>query len=131
VLGHHNISLGVDIGRRQVLLDNGFNSPGLFTFNGNYTNLAMSDFLLGNLYQFQQAQGQFENTNAWNMGFFIQDDYKVTPRLTLQPGPPMGTLSTVARGFCACGGFLISELLGGNRIPGLSERAPGSVVPRR
>jgi outer membrane receptor protein involved in Fe transport len=86
VLGHHNISLGVDIGRRQVLLDNGFNSPGLFTFNGNYTNLAMSDFLLGNLYQFQQAQGQFENTNAWSMGFFIQDDYKVTPRLTLNLG---------------------------------------------
>jgi hypothetical protein len=35
VLGKHNISMGVDVERRQTELDNAFNSPGLFTFNGN------------------------------------------------------------------------------------------------
>ena len=86
VKGKHNISIGADIERRRVDLDNGFNSPGLFTFNGMYTGLAMADFVLGDLQQFQQAKGQFENTRAWAMGFYGQDNYHVSSRLTLNLG---------------------------------------------
>jgi outer membrane receptor protein involved in Fe transport len=86
VRGRHNNSLGGDAERRQVLLDNGFNSPGLFTFNANYSGVALSDFVLGKPYQFQQAQGQFENTRAWSQGYFIQDDWKVNHRLTINMG---------------------------------------------
>jgi len=86
VFGRHNIAIGADAERRQVELDNGFNSPGLFTFNGSFSGVALSDFVVGKLYQFQQAQGQFENTNAWSQGYFIQDDWKVNRRVAINMG---------------------------------------------
>jgi len=91
VKGHHNITFGVDLERRQVELDNGFNSPGLFTFTAQAnhalsTGNAMADFALGDLYQFQQAQGQFEDSIAPMMGYFVQDDWKVSKRLTFNMG---------------------------------------------
>jgi hypothetical protein len=91
VKGHHNITVGFDLERRQVELDNGFNSPGLFTFTGQSvhtlsTGNALSDFFIGDLYGFQQAQGQFENANAWMSGYFAHDDWKISKRLTLNLG---------------------------------------------
>ena len=91
VVGQHNLAMGFDLERRQVELDNGFNSPGLFTFTGqtNHTlssGSSLADFVLGDLYQFQQAQGQFENANAWMSGYFIHDDWKISKRLTLNMG---------------------------------------------
>jgi hypothetical protein len=86
VHGRHNLSIGANFERRRVDLNNGFNSPGLFTFNGTYTGLALSDFVLGDLYQFQQARGQFETTRAWAMGFYVNDNFKLSSRLTLNMG---------------------------------------------
>jgi hypothetical protein len=86
VLGRHSLSFGVDLERRRVDLDNGFNSPGLFTFNGSYSGIAMSDFMLGELYQFQRAQGQYENTRSWALGFYAQDNFRATSKLTFNLG---------------------------------------------
>ncbi len=86
VHGAHNFSFGFDLTRRRVDLNNGFNSPGLFTFNGSYSGIAMADYMLGDLYQFQQAQGQYENTRSWAMGLYVQDNYRVSRKLTLNMG---------------------------------------------
>ena len=85
-MGRHNISIGASFERRRLDIDNGFQSPGVFTFNGSFSGLGLSDFVLGDLYQLIQAKGQFENARVWGMGFYVQDNYKVTSRLTLNLG---------------------------------------------
>jgi hypothetical protein len=60
---------------------------GNYSFSGQYTGNAYADFLLGlpssvaRLDPYQQQYNRF-----WDLSFFAQDDYKVTPRLTLSYG---------------------------------------------
>ncbi len=136
VVGQHNLTIGFDLERRQVELDNGFNSPGLFTFTGQSnhtlsTGNAMADFILGDLYQFQQAQGQFENANAWMSGYFIHDDWKIAKPPDAQPGLAMGALFPLPRSGRTRRGFLDSKLSSGNPFHRLSERASRIIIPGR
>ena len=46
----------------------------------------MADFLFGDLYQMNQASGQFFNPRGKFIGAYVQDSWKATPRLTLDYG---------------------------------------------
>ncbi|HZQ56218.1 MAG TPA: TonB-dependent receptor [Bryobacteraceae bacterium] len=96
VKGKHTLKFGGDIQRIQSTLTNSQDDPrGIFNFNGNYTsNLgkpgtgnAYASFLLGDPYQVIR---DFVNTvpavRITFAGFFVQDDYRVTPSLTLNLG---------------------------------------------
>jgi hypothetical protein len=61
-------------------------SPGSFNFSGDATGYAIADFLLGKIRTFHQAAGQFENSRNNLMGFYIQDNFRVTRRLTVNAG---------------------------------------------
>jgi hypothetical protein len=87
VHGAHQMKFGVDVRApmRNIFLD----VPGLrgtYTFDGNRTGIGLADFLLG-----YPAQAQLTNLAVVDMrlkmfsGFF-QDDWKVTPKLTLNLG---------------------------------------------
>jgi hypothetical protein len=67
---------------------------GSFTFNGSQTNggvktegNAFADFLFGNMAKSSvQVQNAFVSSRAWSYSFFVQDDFKVTSKLTLNLG---------------------------------------------
>ena len=58
---------------------------GRFTFNGQFTGNAMADFMIGRP-SFMQMLIERENHRTYVLGFFAQNDYRVTDRLTLNLG---------------------------------------------
>lgn len=86
VKGNHSLAFGVHAELSKVDLNNLFNVAGSFTFNSNSTNYALASFLLGNLYTFNQGAGQFFNDRSQFYGFYAQDTWRASPRLTLNYG---------------------------------------------
>jgi Carboxypeptidase regulatory-like domain len=85
-LGNHNLSFGFHGELAKVDVNNLFQQPGLFTFNANVTNNAIASFLLGYVSNFSQASGQFLDLRGKFFGFYAQDSWKMTRRLTLDYG---------------------------------------------
>ena len=86
LLGRHNIDFGYHGEVSKIDINNLFQQPGQFTFNGNNTGDPIASFLFGYLFQFNQASGQFFNTRGKFQGAYIQDSWKVNPRLTVNYG---------------------------------------------
>lgn len=87
LLGRHNIDAGYHGEVSKVDVNNLFQAPGQFTFNGNNTGSdPAANFLFGYLYSFTQASGQFFNPRGKFQGAYIQDSWKASPRLTLNYG---------------------------------------------
>jgi hypothetical protein len=104
--GKHSFTVGTDIRRYMLYMVAAFGSTGQVAFNGaftgtnpNTTNLknynlpgsgsAVADFLLGNPINISgPAPGGSDlfDVRATNWNFFAQDDFRVTPRLTLNLG---------------------------------------------
>lgn len=104
VHGKHDIRFGGSLERSHVDLVNQFNQPGLFgfgnsdsylfptvaSFPGTYT-LFLSGILsdcgcTGNGFAFQQGAGEFKQNRNIFAGVYLQDNYKVSQRLTLNLG---------------------------------------------
>lgn len=84
--GNHTLQFG-----GEFLLDKGtkaaqLNNYGIITFSGVVTKNAYSDFLLGTPSSFVQDSPAYTRTSAFTYAGFIQDDYRVSHRLTLNLG---------------------------------------------
>jgi len=87
--GSHSIKMGVDLLRRQLYQLVPQNKKGTFTFDGNFSGDNLSDFLLGLPRQTQVGASPYISTGnlrTLDYGLYIQDDWRVTPKLTLNIG---------------------------------------------
>ena len=88
--GRHSFKFGTDIRRLRTTDITSFFSGddlGEYRFNGNFSGHAFGDFLLGLPNQTRVANtGRDVDGVTYHSGFFAQDDFRVSPRLTLNFG---------------------------------------------
>jgi hypothetical protein len=92
IKGNHTLKLGATILRRQVNLFRPNRGKGFFFLFGDGqspspTGYEVSDVLAGwvNTYSVGPVLG-FSHTRNWETGYYVQDDWRVTRRLTLNLG---------------------------------------------
>jgi hypothetical protein len=97
VKGKHNLQFGGEWQNYVVEIRNQFRRAGHSQFAASSTsgtNNTLADFLLGSMSQFEQGTGEYKDYVVNYTSAFVQDDYKVSPRLTLnlgvrfEPAPP-------------------------------------------
>lgn len=85
--GRHTAKWGFDIRR---FLYNSFLTTfgrGSYQFDGRFTGNAVADLLLGLPFQADRNLGEpFHNMLTFNSGYYFQDDWKISQRLTLNLG---------------------------------------------
>jgi hypothetical protein len=86
IAGAHEMKFGGEAVRVSNHLVNTYQMAGNFTFNGQLSGNGLADFALGNASAFSQGGGEFKNLKGTKWGFFVQDDWKVSQRLTLNLG---------------------------------------------
>src|SRR5712691_569656 len=87
--GKHNLQFGGELQRYSVEIRNQFRRAGHFMFAGSPTTgtgNTLADFLLGQLSQFDQGTGEYKDYLANYGSLFVQDDFRVNQRLTLNLG---------------------------------------------
>ncbi len=99
----HTISAGIDL-QHQRAVENAANYPAdaLVDFGSNYTGNGVSDWLMGYMSSFTQGAGELADIQGWQIDPYVNDEFRVTPRLTLTLGlrwdPDFAPVSVGGRG---------------------------------
>jgi hypothetical protein len=95
----HTINAGAEVYLEKDRLETLLNNYGTFAFTSatvpntvsgqstyTRTGVALADFLIGHPNTMGQDSPDDANENYWNYGFFVQDDWRIIPRLTINLG---------------------------------------------
>ncbi len=101
--GRHSLKIGGELSLNKDIQDTLLNNYGVFTFSGaGATNNGLANFLIGIPTGVTQDAPVTAYTNTWYTALFLQDDYRIHPRLTLNLGlrwdlqtPPTDPLNRV------------------------------------
>jgi carboxypeptidase family protein len=84
--GNHSLKFGGEVSYEKIVHDTLLDNYGVFSFNGSKTGNAYADFLLGLPATMTQDAPVRKTDNGAYLSFFVQDDFRVHPRLTLNLG---------------------------------------------
>ncbi len=128
-LGKHSISAGIDILHQHAEENTAYPTQPLIGFGrsgtgggtSSYTGGYLADYMLGAASGYMQGAGEIADVAGWQMGPFIQDDWKIRPDLTINLGlrwdPNTPPVSQGDRG--------AAWVPGANTVAGFANSAPG------
>jgi len=91
VKGNHQFGFGGTYYHTLLNYKSGINATGFLTFDGSVSGLSLADFLIGQARQWAQGNVQSYLYNRQQYaGAYIQDSWKLSPRLTMNYGVRWG-----------------------------------------
>lgn len=84
--GRHALKIGGELSLEKYVLGTTLTNYGAFSFDGSKSGSALADFVLGLPRTMNQDTPNNKVTNGWYGGMFVQDDFRIHPRLTLNLG---------------------------------------------
>jgi hypothetical protein len=84
--GNHTLRFGGEFLRIGVPVTSENQEDGIFGFSNSLSGDNTADFMLGAVSTFAQAGGLYLNLDGTNWSTFLQDDWRATPRFTLNAG---------------------------------------------
>ena len=85
--GRHAIKIGGEVSLNKDIQETLLNNYGVFSFsNSGATSLSFANFLIGLPTGLTQDAPVTAYTNTWYSALFVQDDFRVHPRVTLNLG---------------------------------------------
>ena len=86
VKGNHEVKVGVDYQSRRFAFFSPTYPVGQMVFSGVYTGYGLADFLAGRPISSTLDVNQFFSLLRFQTSFYVQDNWRVTPKLTLNYG---------------------------------------------
>ena len=84
--GNHTLSAGVDLVHQFAQENTDYPSTPIISFDSSWTGYGLADFLTGNVHSYLQGGGEISSVKGWMFGLYAQDQYRITPNLTLTAG---------------------------------------------
>jgi len=84
--GRHTLKIGGEMSLNKDVQQTLLNNYGTFSFSGTTTKNALADFLIGEPASMNQDAPVTALDNSWSFAAFVQDDFRVSSRFTLNLG---------------------------------------------